>query len=154
MNLGQENTPSARIAAEMIASEFCVSHKELLLPDFSLPELDPSSQRKIFPYQTTLLATIGANYAKQLNVDSVVLGTDSESHSMTYDKKLAATFAEGLAYSYTVIPVFPIKTLSRQQRIELVKQHPLGFVTVSCWKPTKCGSCDRCNERIALGLDL
>ena len=153
IDLQSTNRMVSKHAAKKIAEEFCETHNVIEMPDLSWPE--KSIEKKMFPFQSALLATVGANYAKRIGAQVVLMGIDSVFHSEHYSRRLAAVFNETKSGQEDgVTPIFPLGSLSRKERLLIAKSHPLGPETVSCWQAIPCGVCGRCKERIEIGLDL
>jgi len=152
IDLGQPNAVRGKAAAKTIADAYCLTHKEFIFPDgLTAEDFEGETERVRTPYLNVLLHILAASYARKLNIQYIVSGSDSYL-SDDFNAKFAAILAEEGKAPYVVIPVHPLKGISRQDRIPIVIDDPLLNQTVSCNEETPCGVCCKCAFRLSFGL--
>lgn len=141
VSAGQANDASAKVAAQEIADAECASHSVITLEGMTYD--DPDRELPRLPYRTTLYHIMGAIKCRQLGARYLAAGIDVF-FSEYFGKQFSALLAEETSAPFTVIPLHPIRTMSRPERVALVKEHPLASKVVSCEYPTPCGECSKC----------
>ena len=147
---GRPSDERTRVSAKLIADEYCISHEEIILPGtWTAPDLAGNLTK--FPYQTTMFHILAAAKARQKQLEYIVSGID-HAFSETYNRKLCALLEQETRSPYIVIPIHPVKSLSRDERMQIVKDHPLAKFTVSCGEAEPCFECSKCMSRVKYNI--
>ena len=152
IDLGQPNATRAKAAAQAIAANHCLTHKEFVFPEgLTAVEVDAETSKTRTPYLNVLLHILAASYARKLNIGYLVSGAD-DYLTAEFDKKFAAILAEEGRAPYAVIPLYPMRGIAKDDRIQYILNDPLINQTISCNEAVACGVCVKCAERLANGL--
>ena len=148
-------------AAQRTADLYCTEHVVMPFPmDLTLlGDKRPSDKLPgAIGYSSIVTIVLGAAFARHRQIDNVISGTKNDVWSgdgwKTHLQDLFSCFSlysKGHTYFHT--PVEEYKTV--QMIVEKAKKLGVPLEdTVSCGHPTPCGICNKCTQRVKLGLPL
>lgn len=156
VDFGYPNSTPCKVAAELLATTYCASHKVITMFGLDAMGYDPTIDDRYRPiqYQQLVLSGIGCSHAQMNGIPYVVSGFRHRLLTNDFRPLFNNLLAQvKLPYLKPLLLEHPLASVATDESLyEVIKDSSILHDTVSCLQVTPCGICSKCLFRAKYGI--